>query len=86
MSKLIRLAAKSGKMNKEACLMALREKANKGSGFNGFTEIYLSDAYSLIGEYITPGQFAGYLSALKADGLYKSDGENKDFGYVKLAA
>lgn len=71
--KLIKLALKSRSF-KLACELALRANIENNQS------VYLPNAYSMVDSAITPNQWAGYLSALTAEGKYKNT--SSDFGEV----
>jgi hypothetical protein len=46
-----------------------------------YNTVYLPNVYPHVRAYLTPSQFAGYLSSMKAKGLYRSHGDDY-FGEV----
>lgn len=46
-----------------------------------YNTVYLPNVYPHVQAYLTPRQFAGYLSSMQAKGLYRSHGDNY-FGEV----
>lgn len=73
-AQMIKVNLKKGKY-KTACYIALL--ANADEGFSVITDY----AYDDVKEFITPHQWAGYLSSLKAEGKYLPRSEG--FGTVR---
>lgn len=71
---LIKVNLKAGN-NKLACHLALLNNMESGN------QVYLPNAYDDVKSHITPAQWAGYLSALKKEGVYQSQGDDF-FGVV----
>lgn len=70
---LMKVNLKAGNY-KRACHLALQLNAEEGS-------VHTDSAYSDVKDSISPSQWAGYLAALKADGLYSP--RNEGWGRVK---
>jgi len=53
------------------------------NNLEGGNQVYLDNAYGDVRTGMTRSQFAGYLSALQADGFYRTQGDDF-FGAVNL--
>lgn len=68
-------------LNLKAGNLKLAVKLALLNNIEGANSVYLDNAYNDVKSHITPHQFAGFLSALTADGFYRPTSD-KHFGEV----